>query len=358
MNSYLFKLLPKLLFVLLSFFQIILVTGQTFQIKGRILDADTKEFLDGVSVTLRGTAFGEISTKGGNFMLNQVVGDKYTLALNLPGYNKFEQNLNLKEDLDLGDLYMVKFGAEGSGAALQKTIRANNITNLFNDRPNMIGGNMVYGIPPEPKKLEGNNYLDLKWNSASLLLYRDQQVLEGFRVRYNIVSNMFELMEPENNLVSVMPGLRIQNFVWVDSTYKVPRYFVNGMDFKDEGAPIAGFFEVLVDGELPLMRRTMAVFKESNYNSALMVGNRNDQIIKRNVYYYLKGQDVIEVPKGRKKIFALFGDQAEEMANYTNDNSIDLKEPSGLFQLFTYYNSKFPGFRPIMTQLLDDTDTN
>lgn len=356
MNYYLIKLLPRLLFVFISLFQITLLSGQTFQIKGRIMDADTKEYLDGVSVTLRGTAFGEISNRGGVFQINQVLEDKYTLALNLPGYNKFEQNVKVNGDLDLGNIYMVKFGAEGSGAALQKTIRANNITNLFNDRPNMIGGNAVYGIPPEPKKLEGNNYLDTKWNSASLLLYRDQQVLEGFRVRYNIVSNMFELMEPENNLVSVMPGLRIQNFVWVDSTYKVPRYFVNGMDFKDEGAPIAGFFEVLVDGELPLMRRTMAIFKESNYNSALMVGNRNDQIIKRNVYYFLKGDEVFEVPKGRKKIFALFGDQAEEISNYTNENGIDLKEPSGLFQLFTYYNSKFPGFRPIMTQLLEETN--
>ncbi|WP_296699191.1 carboxypeptidase-like regulatory domain-containing protein [Algoriphagus sp.] len=330
--------------------------GQTFQIRGRILDADTKEYLDGVSVTLRGTAFGEVSGSGGNFTIEKVLEDKYTLALTLPGYNKYEQVVKLNKNLDLGDLYLVKYGAEGSGAALQKTIRANNITNLFNDRPNMIGGNAVYGIPPEPKKLEGNYFLDTKWNTASLLLYRDQQLLEGFRVRYNIVSNMFELMEPENNLVSVMPGLRIQNFVFVDSTYKVPRYFVNGMDFKDEGAPIAGFFEVLVDGELPLMRRTMAVFKESNYNTALMVGNRNDQIIKRNIYYFLRGKDIYEMPSGRKKIFAVFGDSAKEMEEYTEKNAIDLKDPSGLFQLFTFYNSQFPGFRPIMSQLLDETN--
>lgn len=328
--------------------------AQTFQISGRILDLDTKEYIDGVSVTLTGTAFGQVSKSGGNFKFENVVGDKYTLALSYPGYNKYEKVIRLNEDVNLGDLLLVKYGAEGSGAALQKTIRANNITNLFNDRPNMIGGNAVYGIPPEPKKVEGTNYLDTKWNTASLLLYKDQQLLEGFRVRYNIVSNMFELMEPENNLVSVMPGLRIQNLVWVDSTYKVPRYFVNGMDFKDEGSPISGFFEVLIDGELPLMRRTMAVFKESNYNTALMVGNRNDQIIKRNIYYYLRGEDVYEVPNGRKKIFEVFGDSAEEMKEYTENNSIDLKDPSGLFQLFTHYNSQFPGFKPIMSQLLDE----
>ena len=112
-------------------------------------------------------------------------------------------------------------------------------------------------------------------------------------MRYNVISNMFELMEPETSLVSTMPGLRIQNIVWVDSTYKVPRYFVNGMDFKDEGSPISGFFEVLIDGEMPLMRRTMVILKESNYNAALMVGNRDDELIKRNYYYYLDDKNVI-----------------------------------------------------------------
>ena len=345
----------RVLFIPVFTFLSFAVAAQTFQIKGRVVDSESKEYLDGVSVTLRGTAFGEVSSSGGNFTIEKVLGDKYNLILSFPGYNKLEKVVRLSEDIDLGDLYLVKFGAEGSGAALQKTIRANNITNLFNDRPNMIG-NTVYGIAPEAKKVEGNNYLDQKWNTASLLLYRDQELLEGFRVRYNIISNMFEIMEPENNLVSVMPGLRIQNFVWVDSTYKVPRYFVNGMDFKDEGSPIAGFFEVLVDGELPLMRRTMAVFKESNYNTALMVGNRNDQIIKRNVYYFLDGKNVIQMPSSRKKIFAVFRDQAEDMSDYAEKNGIDLKDPSGLFQLFTHYNSQFPGFRPIMSQLLDETD--
>ncbi|HAZ26174.1 MAG TPA: hypothetical protein DCY95_17680 [Algoriphagus sp.] len=351
------KLFPKLFITSILFLvSIFWASAQNFTLSGRVLDSESNIYLDGVSVTLRGTAYGRVSVAGGNFEFKDLPEDKYTLSLNLEGYNRLERVVNLQKDTDLGDLFLVRFGAEGSGAALQKTIRSDNILRLINERPNFIGGNMVYGIAPEPKKLEGNNYLDPKWNSASILLYRDQQMLEGFRVRYNIVSNMFELMEPENNLVSVMPGLRIQNIVWVDSTHRVPRYFVNGMDFRDEGSPISGFFEVLVDGELPLMRRTMAIFKESNYNTALMVGQRNDQIIKRNVYYYLEGKNVIEVPKNRKKFFLIFGEDAEEMEEFAEDNSLNIKDPNAIFKLFTQYNSQFPGFRPIMSQLLDDLD--
>ncbi|MHA7131421.1 carboxypeptidase-like regulatory domain-containing protein [Algoriphagus namhaensis] len=329
------------------------LAAQEFTLKGRVLDSETKEYLNGASVVLKGEAAGEQTSLGGNFELENLRKDKYTLSIRYQGYNLYEQVVRLEEDLDLGDIYLVKFGAEGTSAAIQKTIRANNITQLFNDRPNMIGGNMVYGIPPEPKKLEGNSYLDKKWNSATILLYRDQQLLEGFRVRYNVISNMFELMEPENNLVSTMPGLRIQNIVWVDSTYKVPRYFVNGMDFKEEGTPVSGFFEVLVDGELPLMRRTKVILKESNYNEALMVGNRNDQLLKRNYYYYLQGKEIIALPKNRKKFFAIFKEDAEELEEFASGNALSHKDPSGIFQLFTKYNSQFPGFVPIITQLID-----
>lgn len=348
-------LLRYLLFFVLTLGIPVFGFCQNYNLKGRVMDFDTREYIEGASVTLRNTAFGNISNGAGNFSIENILSEKYTLAITLPGYNTYEQVVNLKGDLNLGNIYLVKYGSEGTGAALQKTIRATNVSRLLVERPNFIG-NTFYGIPPEPKKLEGNFYLDNKWNVASILLYRDQTVLEGFRVRYNINSNMFELMEPENNLVTTMPGLRIQNIVWMDSSYKVPRYFVNGMDFKEDGVPISGFFEVLVEGELPLMRRTLAIFKESNYNTALMVGNRNDQIIKRNVYYYLKGKDLYEVPKKRKDLYLIFGEKAEEMEAFVEENEIDLKINGSIFQLFTYFNSRFPGFVPIMDQLLDENN--
>ncbi|REG92742.1 carboxypeptidase-like regulatory domain-containing protein [Algoriphagus antarcticus] len=346
------NLLFSSLFLLFSLSPICLV-AQTLDIKGRILDSDSQEYLDGANVTLKGTAFGNITTGGGYFKFSNVTEGEYTLIINLQGFNRYEQVIDLKKELDLGKIYLVKFKAGGTGAALQHSIRATNIINLLNERPNLAGGNMIYGIAPQPTQVEGDNYLDVKWNTANILLYKDQKILEGFRIRYNITSNLFELISPGATQATVMPGVRIQNLVWVDSAYMVPRYFVNGMDFLDEGTPISGFFEVLVDGELPLMRRTMAIFKESNYNAALMVGNRNHQIIKRNIYYYLQGKNVIEVPSNRKKLFAIFGDKAEEMKEFANINELSIQDPNTFFQMFTYYNAKFPDFKPIVNQLIE-----
>ncbi|TXE11372.1 carboxypeptidase-like regulatory domain-containing protein [Algoriphagus aquimarinus] len=348
-QNYLLSFFFSLLFLTTPLF----LAGQTFGFHGRILDAETRETIDGAKITLKGTTYGNISIKGGYFKFQNIAEDKYTLSINAEGYTAYEQVVNLKADLDLGIIYLVKYGATGTGSAIQQTIRATNITNLFNQRPNFIGGNMIYGIPPQPTEIEGDNYLDTKWNTASLLLYKDQKMLEGYSVRYNITSNSFEMLAPQADQITMMAGLRIQNLVWVDSTTMIPRYFVNGMDFLNEGSPISGFFEVIVDGKLPLMRRTMAVFKESNYNTALMMGNQNHQIIKRNIYYYLEGKNITEVPTNRKKLFELFDENAEEMKDYVNSNALSIRDPNTLFNIFTFYNSKFADFKPILNQLMD-----
>ena len=165
--------------------------------------------------------------------------------------------------------------------SLQKTIRATNVQEMLRNRPNFVGGNMVYGIPDEPKRLLGNFYLDTKWNKSTLMLYKDEKILTEHLVRYNIESHQFEAIAPESDRIRTIPGLRVQNLVMIDSIHQVPRYFVNGMEFKLNGVPVSGFFEILVDGRIPLVRRTVTALKKSNYNTALMIGNKDDEILKK-----------------------------------------------------------------------------
>jgi len=327
------------------------VVSQTFELKGRVQDADAKEYLDDVDVTL--SDFKVKSSHGGYFFLEGISADNYTLTLSIQGYNTYQQKVVLNENKELGTIYMTKSGADGTTAALQKTIRANNIINLLNQRPDMLGGNMIYGIPPDPITTEGDTFLDIKWNPASLLLYRDQKILDGYLIRYNINSNDFELFNPEDQKATKIAGTRVQNVVWADSTHQVPRYFVNGMDYINDGVPISGFMEVLVEGEITLMRRTELFFKEANYNEALMVGNKNNKWIKHDNYYYASGKELVAVPGNQKKFFQVFGNKSDEMTKYVDINNFSIKDPSAIFQIFTHYNSQFEGFEPLMHKLLN-----
>jgi len=328
---------------------------ENHSIIGVLKDGLSDQFIKGATITLRETAYSAVSKEGGRFLIQDVISDRYILNINASGYQSYQAQFNVKTDMDLGVITLFPIGYENPDElALQKTIRATNIAELFSKRPNFIGGNQVFGIPPEPKRLVGNFYLDPKWNKASILLYRDSEVLEGYFVRYNINSNTFELRADEDDLVSSMPGFRVQNIVWVDGEHNVPRYFVNGMDFKEEGVPISGIFEVLVDGQMPLVRRTVASVKMSNYNEALMIGQRNDFIIKRNVYYFLKDKTVTEIPRKRKEFYKIFGEKSEEIKVFVDENDVNIKEPSGYFVIFTHYNSMFEGFEPLIPKLVEN----
>lgn len=344
--------LPAVLVIFLLSGQIGL--AQDFKIKGSLQNGLTSEMISGAKITLRQTAFSSTSKNDGNFILENLYEDKFVINIVADGFQSHQAQVEVKGELNLGTITLYPIGYSNPSGALQKTIRATNIAELFVNRPNFIGGNAVFGIPPEPKQLLGNFYLDPKWNKASILLYRDKEVVEGYFARYNINSNMFEIRSEDSDEVSTIPGLRIQNIVWIDSEHMVPRYFVNGMDFKEDGSPILGFFEVLVDGQIPLVRRTKATIKESNYNETLMIGNRDHQILKRNSYYYIKDSELNEIPRKRKKIYSVFGDQAQVMQDFVRENQVNLKDISGLFVLFTQYNSLFTGFDPLVPKLMID----
>lgn len=319
-----------------------------FAVKGQLKNGSNGEPVGFASITLKETAFSATSSESGQFLIPNVFEGKFVLNIIVPGFQSLQMPITVKGETNLGTLNLLPYGyEEKSGEALQKTIRATNVAELFVNRPNFIGGHSVYGIPSEPKKLVGNYYLDPKWNKASILLYKNSEVMEGFYVRYNINSNNFEIRREDVEEISIIPGLRIQNIVWYDVESQSPRFFVNGMDFKDEGAPISGFFEVLVDGKIPLVRRTIATIKASNYNQALMVGEKDDYIIKRNHYYYVVNGDVFPIPKNRKNIYHIFGEKAVEMEAFVKVNKLNLKENSSLFSIFTHYNSLFNGFQPV-----------
>ncbi|WP_373521121.1 carboxypeptidase-like regulatory domain-containing protein [Aquiflexum sp.] len=329
--------------------------AQQYTIKGTLRNGANDEFITGAVITLRETAFSDISNNVGAFMIENVFEEKFILNIQINGFQSYKSQITVNGDLNLGIITLFPFGYEDdSGEALQKTIRATNVAELFSKRPNFEGGHAVFGIPPDPKRLIGNFYLDTKWNKASILLYKDDEIIEGYFVRYNINSNNFELRAEDSDEATAIAGHRVRNIVWVDSKHRVPRYFVNGMDLKDEGVPIAGFFEVLVDGKMPLVRRTVASIKESNYNAALMVGNRNDEIIKRFVYYYIQDNNLFEIPKKKKKVFQIFGEKSKEMEAFAIENNMSLREPSNWFNLITHYNNKFEGFKPLLPDLIDN----
>jgi hypothetical protein len=218
-------------------------------------------------------------------------------------------------------------------------IRATNTIDAFLDHDRMGMNEVLYGIPIPPGKVIGDTYLDTNWKMGTILLYDKDKMIERILVRYDIHANEIDVKAA--NGIKAIPGAKVKSFVWIDSIGRTPDYYVNAKDFKVDGTPFMGFFQVLCEGALPLMMKTSLVVKKSDYNVSLDIGSKDDKILKKEDFYCLKDGNAIEVPSSKKKLLPLFQDKAYQVEDFIKDNGLSVSKKSDLVQIFNYYNSLY-----------------
>jgi hypothetical protein len=224
-------------------------------------------------------------------------------------------------------------------SALPKNIRAaNTLENLF-DANGLSTSDNLYGIPLEPGRIVGNAYLSSHWKRTAFLLYDGDKMIEGYPARYEIDQDQFEIKAAGG--VKVLNGKRVKSFVWVDSLTKAPHYFVNGKDLTNtENVPMAGFYEVLTEGALTLLLKTEVIVKKPTYNEKLDVGNRDQRIVKKAVFWYSENGKIKELSSSRKKFFPVFGKHEEAIHEFIRVNSLSLDRPEHMKAIFDQYNKR------------------
>ncbi|CAN5490011.1 hypothetical protein BH10BAC4_BH10BAC4_01830 [soil metagenome] len=142
----------------------------------------------------------------------------------------------------------------------------------------------------------GDIYLNSKPNHSTITLYENNQVMEGYLVRYNIYHN--ELDVTTQNGERALESSRIKSFVLRDLQTNT---FVNARDYNLDGVPFLGFLELLVDGPTPLFKFTYLIIKNPDYQPALNTGSRDTRILKDDKFFYANGKELYET-KSKKKI--------------------------------------------------------
>ena len=140
--------------------------------------------------------------------------------------------------------------------------------------------------------------------------------------------------------MKVVGGDKVKSFIWIDSVSRVPSYFVNARDFKDKDQTrLSGFFQVVVDGPLPLLKQTTVYVKKADYSVQFDVGSRDDKILKKTELYFARDGQVMELPPSKKKLLPLFGDKAEAIGKFIQDQNLAVSREADLVTLFKHYNS-------------------
>jgi hypothetical protein len=221
--------------------------------------------------------------------------------------------------------------------AIPNNIRAQISTERLSNATFDRVDNAIVGIPVPPGRVIGDTYADSKWNLGSLMIADKNTAIEGYFMKYDVKSQTVEIQSPAG--IRVLEVKRIAHMVWLDSLTKEPHYFVNASKYKENGTPLVGLMEVVVDGQRTLFKRTVINTKSPTYVPAMDVGSRDMEYYKKAEFYYNDGENIYEI-KSKKKLIESFGDLGPEMEKYMKANRLDAKSAADLSKIFAFYNSK------------------
>jgi len=103
-----------------------------------------------------------------------------------------------------------------------------------------------------------------------------------------------------------------------------------------DGATLSTFYQVLSDGETPLLKRSFKkVMENKPYNSATTVKTFLDV----NNYYLVKNNQLAKIRRDKKAILTSLGDYTAELEDFIKTNKLNFRSDADLIMLFTFYNS-------------------
>ena len=222
-------------------------------------------------------------------------------------------------------------------SAIPNSVRAVNTIERLTDSNGLGNNEMLYGIPLAPGGVVGDNYLTTDWSSSAILLYKNEKLIKGYPIRYDIAAN--QLNVKSSGGIKVLEGSAVKSFSMIDSARNNLKYFINAGEYTLDGSTMTGFFEVLVDGRVALFKRLRVVLKKADYNSALDIGSRDDKIVKQATYYLNQTLVVTELPSAKNKLASLMGDRGDEVKDFIDRNKLSVRKEDDLVRIFQYYNS-------------------
>lgn len=190
-------------------------------------------------------------------------------------------------------------------------------------------------LPPAAPEVKGDVYLNESYSNAAFQLYDNDKLVEGLLSKLDLKKNEFDVMTSRG--VGVLKGSLVRSFIFVDSATQYIHSYVNVKEWKtEEPTAYEGFYEILVESDLTLIKRTELIFKKPDFNPALNVGSKDYRFIKKDHFYYLKDKSVLEIPS-KRNFSKIFGDKQKDVERYMIDKDLSPNKDKDLIKIFDYY---------------------
>ncbi len=186
-----------------------------------------------------------------------------------------------------------------------------------------------------PATIEGTYYIEDSWQVGNILL-KDDNTVKQTPLKYDLEHNTMEIYTKRG--VKILYSDRIKQFSWTN-THGITQYFVNTDIFESNEDIPAGFFEIITEGPYTLVDKKDIKYIEPNYSEIHDAGNKNGRYVHADKFYYITGNKVFTIPKGKKSFLSIFGDKSAKIAAYMKENRFGHKDRYHLRKIFEYYNS-------------------
>ncbi|MEQ8473824.1 MAG: hypothetical protein RIC35_21690 [Marinoscillum sp.] len=153
------------------------------------------------------------------------------------------------------------------------------------------------------------------------------------KLNYNLGTNQIELYG--GNQTFVFDSKFVERIETVDSTI-VKTVFENSLNMPGTNNPQA-IVEVLVEGNLNLIKVDEVSKSQAVYNDRLGAGLQSGQLLTKTYYYLYDGEEYSEVNK-KKDVLNRMADKQGEIKEYIKVNVLSMRNPKHVSYVVDYYN--------------------
>lgn len=207
--------------------------------------------------------------------------------------------------------------------------------------------NTIYGMEGPGGSVQGDIYLDSAWHVAEVFFYPEiirrydpnaSDSIGGYQVRVEVVDYSVEFMM--QSAPKAVEESAIQKVKWQKGDQKV--VLVNTRQFSGMSA-IKGFFQVIAEGPLTILKYTKINLLKPTYNVALDVGTKDYRILKKEEYYYLKEGKGTQKPEkfkpSKSVLLELMRNRKSGVEKYIEENDLNVRKEEDLAKVVAFYNT-------------------
>jgi virulence-associated protein VagC len=197
---------------------------------------------------------------------------------------------------------------------------------------------IIRELPSRGAEVKGSVYLNDDWIPSTVYLKPGNFSVDKFEnipVKVNLKTNELEIQTRDG--IRILEALQIKAFEWANSVDKHREQFVNCNTLTTDSNGLSGFCKVS-GADVKLIRQDYLDVLKSNYNVAMDVGSKDDQIIKKFKLYLLRDNKI--KPCNKKTLYAVMADKAKEVKKFIKVNNLRITREEDARMVVDFYNKK------------------